>query len=669
MKPSSLLPLSLLSLLSLGAQAELRSFSPDDLHKLQAVSEPVFSADGKQLAYSVTRHNLDSDAQVSDLWTVDYATGQKKQLTHTPFDSEWAPAYSPDGKWLAFLADNSDDGSAQIFVMPANKSGKRSKARQVTHISTGVSDFVWSPDSKQFAFIAEQPAAPVQKDSRGEDKPQPPLVIDRFQFMEDYRDYLTSNFQRLWTVQLDGKQLTQLTFNDTDAWLPSWSPDGKHIAYVTRTGPEPDRHLNYDVYTIAPVAGSQPEKISQFAGSDVDPYWESRPSWSPDSTQLAWLQSGEAKWIYYAPWQIVVADLANRTERKLAHIDRSFYKPRFSADGKSVFAQLEQNLNTYLVRIDLDDQEIHYLNKGRRFGYGYAVNARNQAVETVSTEARPFYLEAVQATPRTLADHNEWLNQVQLAGYEELQFNSGDQTIEGFLVKPIGYQAGKTYPTIVRVHGGPVYQFSNEFMEDWQVYAARGYAVLAVNPRGSSGRGFDFSRAIYQAWGGVDVQDVLAGVDHVVARGVADPERLGVGGWSYGGILTDFLIANTTRFKAAISGAGVGNVLGSYGHDQYTREYELELGTPWDNFDNYVRNSQPFLQANKIKTPTLFQCAEKDFNVPCLGAEQMYQALKSLRVSTQLIIYPGEHHGISVPSYLQDRMQRNLAWYNRYLKP
>ncbi|HEY8567909.1 S9 family peptidase [Microbulbifer sp.] len=666
MKRLGILSIALLAaapLVAPQAAQSLRPFEMADMHRLQDLSGPSFSPDGERIAYTVSGHNLDSDASVSDLWRANWSGGAPVQLTNTQFDSEWAPAYSPDGKWLAFLGDGSEDGSAQIFVMPA----AGGEARQVSRLPAGVNDFVWAPDSRRFALIAEDAPPPVRKDSRGEDKPVPPLVIDRFQFMEDGRDYLTNRYQRLWTLSLDGEQLTQLTRAPMDVWLPSWSPDGASIAYVTRTGPDPDRHLNYDVYTVAPEAGTEPKRISSFAGTDVDPYWESRPVWSPDGKQLAWLQSGEDKWIYYAPWQLVVADLEKGTERKLAHIDRSFYKPRWSPDGKAIYALVEQNLNTWLARIDVASEKIDYLSQGQRFGYDYALAPNGRLAELVSTDTRPFFIESVEAKPRTLADHNSFLNQVQLQASEELRFDSEGHNIEALLVKPVGYQPGKKYPTIVRVHGGPVYQFSHEFMYDWQLYAAAGYAVLAVNPRGSSGRGFDFSRAIYASWGEADVKDVLAGVDHLVDLGIADKERLGLGGWSYGGILTNFLIGSDTRFKAAISGAGVANVLGSYGHDQYSREYELELGTPWENFDNYARVSYPFLHADRITTPTLYQCAEKDRNVPCLGAEQMYQALRSLKVDSQLVIYPGQNHGLNVPSYLADRMQRNLDWYGQYL--
>ncbi len=213
-----------------------------------------------------------------------------------------------------------------------------------------------------------------------------------------------------------------------------------------------------------------------------------------------------------------------------------------------------------------------------------------------------------------------------------------------------------------------MYQFSHEFMFDWQLFAANGYAVVAVNPRGSSGRGFEFAKAIYADWGGVDTQDVLAAVDHAVAQGVADPERLGVGGWSYGGILTDFVIAKDTRFKAAISGAGAASALASWGTDQYIREYTAELGTPWADTDTYLRMSYPLLHADRIRTPTLFLCGDQDFNVPLIGSEQLYQALRVLEVPTELVIYPDEHHGIDRPSFARDKLARYLAWYDRFLK-
>ncbi|MBK5255048.1 MAG: S9 family peptidase, partial [Vicinamibacteria bacterium] len=221
----------------------------------------------------------------------------------------------------------------------------------------------------------------------------------------------------------------------------------------------------------------------------------------------------------------------------------------------------------------------------------------------------------------------------------------------------------------VYLHGGPVAQDQFEFDDIRLFLAAEGYLVFAPNYRGSSGRGRDFSRAIYADWGHLEVQDVLAGVDALVARGLADPERLGIGGWSYGGMMTNYTIASDTRFKAAASGASIANQITGYGTDQYTRQYEGEFGPPWKGIDLYLRSSYPFFHADRIKTPTLFLCGERDFNVPLINSEQMYQALRSLNVATQLVIYPGQHHGLTRPSYRQDKLERYLNWFRPHLEP
>jgi dipeptidyl aminopeptidase/acylaminoacyl peptidase len=236
-------------------------------------------------------------------------------------------------------------------------------------------------------------------------------------------------------------------------------------------------------------------------------------------------------------------------------------------------------------------------------------------------------------------------------------------------VKPPDFTAGTKYPTLLRIHGGPNGQDAHQFFFENQFLAAHGYVVVAVNYRGSSGRGQDFQKAIFADWGRLEVQDLLAGVDYVVKMGIADPARLGIGGWSYGGILTDYTIATDTRFKAAISGAGSANQITMYGIDQYTFQYDNEIGAPWVNPQRWIEISYPFFHADRIHTPTLFMGGDRDFNVPIQGGEQMYQALQSLKVPTQMVIYPGQFHGFTRPSFLRDRLDRYVAWYDKWLKP
>lgn len=655
--------LLLLCALALQAKAGDDLLGIDDLLRVAQVGEPVFSPDGEFLAYSVTTNDFGLDTPTTDLWRVRWDGSDRRALTHTPGADEWQPQWSPDGQWIAFLSDRGDeDAETQVWVMPATSG----EAEKLTDFPGGVSDYVWAPDSRRLAVIAKDPEQPA-----GEDKPPqpPPIVITRYQFKEDEVGLLTDRRLHLYLFDIDGHKATALTSGQHDEYLPAWSPDGKQIAYVTKRGADPDRHWNWDIYLMEPRAGAEERRLTSFAGSDADPSWESRPGWSPDGRRIAYLQGGEDRLIEYAPSQLAVIDVATDEAMQPALIDRPFTKPRFSPDGKSVFALIEQNRVTLLSRIELASGKITPLTQGRRFDVDFDVAANGRVAVLGGDDLHPYQIDAVERRGlRTLADHNEFLRSKRLADVEPIDFDSADGTqISGFLVKPVGYVAGRRYPTILRIHGGPIYQFSHEFMEDWQVYAANGYAVVAANPRGSSGRGLDFAMQIYADWGNKDVADVLAAVDYAVAKGIADPERLGVGGRSYGGMLTNYVIARDARFKAAVSGAGTSNIIGMYGADQYTFEYDTELGQPWKDRSAWDRVSFPFLHADRISTPTLFYCEELDVNVPCIGSEQMYQALRSLNVPTELVRYPGEWHTVTVPSYLRDRMQRQLDWYGRYL--
>jgi dipeptidyl aminopeptidase/acylaminoacyl peptidase len=249
-----------------------------------------------------------------------------------------------------------------------------------------------------------------------------------------------------------------------------------------------------------------------------------------------------------------------------------------------------------------------------------------------------------------------------------VKFKSKDGTVvAGYLYKPLDYVAGKKYPTLLHPHGGPVGAYYGNFDHFSQLFAANGYAVLEPNPRGSSGYGEAFCKAIYADWGNKDFQDDMAMVDYTIAQGIADPDKLAVGGWSYGAISTDFIIAQTTRFKAAISGAGSSFFAALYGHDQYILDYDTELGQPWANRAVWDKISF-FYKVDKITTPTLFMGGEIDWNVPVIGSEQMYEAMKSLGRETELVVYPGEYHGFKTPSHIKDRLERNLAWYAHYVK-
>ena len=323
-----------------------------------------------------------------------------------------------------------------------------------------------------------------------------------------------------------------------------------------------------------------------------------------------------------------------------------------------------------MAEIDAGGGEVRIILAGRQHVSDLAFGPKGRVAMLRSTPHEPYEIFALEEeSARPLSRQNApLLAQWRLGAVEEIRYKSFDGTeIGGFLVKPVGYRTGRRYPTILWSHGGPVSQYSNEFSFQWQLFAGKGYAVVGTNPRGSSGRGEEFQKAIWANWGYEDAKDAIAGVDHTIAAGITDPDRLGTTGWSYGGMMTNYIIAQDTRFKAAASFASESNMLASYGTDQYIRLWERELGVPWKNLETYIYTSFPFLKADRIKTPTMFLCGEKDFNVPLIHSEQMYQALKSLGIDTRLIIYPDQYHGLSIPSYARDRLERYLSWFGKYL--
>jgi len=640
---------------------EKRLLTLDDQFAFHKVSNPQISPDGNSIAYTVENVDLQNNTKNNDIYMTSWDGSRTLSLTTTK-DSEYFPRFSPDGKYLAFLSSRQYSGGGnQIWLL--NLAG--SEAERISDFKGGVSDFVWSPDSKQLAVVAEDP------DDKAEDKTPPPIIIDRFQFKEDGTGFLGKKRDHLYVFNLATRKADILTPDSFNEYLPSWSPDSKRIAFVTKRGADFDRHNNWDVYVIEATPGTKARQLTTFDGPDNDPSWDSRPVWSPDGKLIAYLQGGQQKLIEYAVYHLTVIPADGGTPRLLTPtLDRNVVKPHFTADGASILFLLEDDGVVNLAKVPVAGGKVERLLAGRRTVSAFDLGRDGKIALLSSTPQEPnevFGLKGTQIHPLS-HQNQDLLAKLKLGTTEEMSFKSQDGTqIHGFIVKPPNFQVGKKYPTLLQIHGGPVGQYRNQFMFDWQIFAAHGYLVVGANPRGSSGRGEEFSKAIYADWGNKDAQDVLAAVDYVVAQGIADPSRLGIGGWSYGGILTNYTIAQDKRFKAAVSGASASNILAGYGTDAYVRDYEQELGVPWKNLDTWLRLSFPFLHADRIVTPTLFLCGEQDAEVPLLNSEQMYQALRSLEVDTQLIIYPGQSHSISKPSYMRDQLERYLAWYDKYL--
>ena len=684
--------------------ADKRVMTVDDLSRLKTVGAPAIDPGGNWVAYSVGEVDVEGDKNFSHIWMTSWDGARTVQLTSRKGESESTPRWSSDGRYLAFLSSRGDEKERdQLWLL--DRSG--GEAKRPAEIGGSVIDYVWSPSAKQIALIVLDPdpdeaanaaaqatlpppqkpgesqapvtspeqtkaadAAAVTGDKKDEKKPKP-IVIDRFQFKRDKDGYLGKQRQRLVLLDLASGKSRRLTTGDYDEYLPAWSPDGTQIAFVSNRDQYSDRTYNYDLFA-APVVGAAaaPARLTSFKGADNDPYFESYPAWSPNGKSLAYLQGGPVELFSYGVRTLAVIPASGGKPKILTSgLDRNVSQPVWAHDGKSLRFWVEDDAAQWLGRVSLDGGAIQPALKGRRVVQFISQMGAKTAVlaSNFLSPSEVYALEGEKLRPLSRAN-DALLEQLRLAPVEETRFKSADGTqIHGFLVRPPSAAAGRL-PTVLRIHGGPHLQYGASFSPEWQIFAANGYAVVAANPRGSTGRGQDFAKAIYAAWGTVDVQDVLAAVDDAVGRGVADPNRLGVGGWSYGGMLTNYTIASDQRFKAATSGASISNILAGYGTDQYIRDYETELGKPWEKLETWMKVSYPFYHADRIVTPTLFLAGDKDFNVPLLNSEQMYQALRSQGVDTQLIVYPGQFHGLKRPSFIRDRMQRYLDWYAARLK-
>lgn len=657
------------------AQTARRPLKLDDLARLRDVRDPQVSPDGKWVAYVLSNIDVKEDKSGSHIWMVSYDGQTVKQMTSGQ-ESESTPRWSPDNRYLSFTSSRKGEAKGnQVWLLDRNGG----EAFQLTNVKGRLQSYEWSPDSKRLALVVGDPDPEAEDNENAEGAPPAkpkapkPIVIDRYKFKQDGQGYLRSDrHSYIYLFEIETKKLDRLTTGKWDESSPSWSPDGKRIAFISNHDADPDRNPGGEIYVAEAKPGSKEIALTRHEVRTG----RSRPEWSPDGKWIAFLESDELKFNAYNMDHLAVVptDGSGQSNRIRAteDLDRGVSSPRFTPDGKAIEFLVVDDMSVYPARVGIPGGRVERMMAPPVVVSSWTSESGNSAVISGGDDRYPEIYAMEGGRLRQLTRHNDELfAELQVGTTEEVRFKSKDGTeVHGLLTKPAGYVAGTRVPFLLRIHGGPNGQDQHSFSLERQFFAANGYAVLAVNYRGSSGRGNKFSKAIFADWGHYEVEDLQAGVDHVISMGVADPQRLGVGGWSYGGILTDYLIASDTRFKAATSGAGTAFTVSYYGADQYIIQYDNEIGPPWNpkSWETYQKISYPFLHADRIKTPTLFLCGEKDFNVPLAGSEQMYQALRSLGVDTQLIIYPNENHGIRRPSYARDRLERYLAWYDKYLK-
>ncbi|MBV9913500.1 MAG: S9 family peptidase [Sinobacteraceae bacterium] len=643
-----------------------RPLQPEDWYRFAAVSDLQIESDGTAVAYLVTRYDKDADESRAELWTASWDGAQSVQLTRG--ESAGAPRFSPDGRYLTFLSTRPANSGQQLWMLDR----RGGEARQISHESGEIEDYEWSPDGVHIVLTERSSRVKPAEQGHAESAPPRPLVIDDLRFKQDKQGYLTANSRtHLYLLDTRTGSSEVLTHEaDREESAPAFSPDGKQIAYVSQKFGAAE--LGHDELELLDSHGGA---VPRTLLSILTPN-KQKLAWSPDGGTLAYLQGDVPRFNAYIMDRLAVVQLGSGATRDLTgQLDRAVSAPQFSDGGESLIFTVEDDGYQYPARIAAGGGPVTHLAEG--LVVHELSSARGHVAVVVSDDHAPAEVYALESGKlRALSAHNrELFHEITLGSVEDIAFGvHGGVQVHGMIVKPPGYTAGRRYPTLLWIHGGPNGQDSHA-LELWgygpelerQYFATHGYVVLAVNYRGSTGRGAQYARAIAADWGHKEVEDLLAAADYAVARGIAERSQLGLGGWSYGGILTDYTIASDRRFKAAISGAGSGNQTAMYGVDQYILQYNAELGPPWVNQGRWLQVSYPFFHADRIHTPTLFLGGDHDFNVPLAGGEQMYEALRTLGVPTELIIYPGEYHVLTRPSFLVDRTQRYLDWMQRYL--
>lgn len=641
---------------SIAQQNGKRSIRPEDVWRSYSVSSPKISPDGQWILYNHSKVDSIKDGYDGKLYMMSIDGNENIQLTEQT-KGVGQPSWSPDNKYISFLSKGkTEESSAQIFLM--NRKG--GEPIQLTKIKGEISSYRWFPDGKSILMEILDPSTA----DTAKTKIRKPYEIRRYTFKNDSEGYLDERKTHLYLFDIESKKLDTLTrgvFNESGAAI---SDDGKKIAYVSNITEDPDRNENTDIF-LYDLDNKSTLQITTYAGEN------GTPRFSPDGRYLSYTQSTtESGFNMYDQSRLWVYDLKANTARCLSeNIDRSVGSVNWSTDGRFIYSIIEDDRKRNILRFDINTGASDYITdkEGAFSSLDIGKDGRMVALYSNATTPNEIYTNTNGTFTKVSTFSTAFLAPLKLSYVKGFSCQSVDKnTVTGILYLPDS--AARKLPLILYIHGGPVAQDDYGFDMTRQIMSAAGYAVAAVNYRGSSGRGMAYTKSIAGDWGNKEVKDIIAVTDYLIREGYVDPEKLGISGWSYGGILTNYTIATDKRFKAAVSGAGSSLQLSMYGSDQYIKQYEEELGKPWKNPKKWLDLSYPFFKVESIRTPTLFMASEDDFNVPVIGAEQMYQAFKSTGIPTELVIYPNQHHGIRVPSYIIHRHNKHLEWFGRYLK-
>jgi dipeptidyl aminopeptidase/acylaminoacyl peptidase len=652
-----------------------RGVTPDDYFAFHFLNDAHISPDGKQVAYVMTFVDQQRNRRSSAIWVV--ATDGRsapRRLTAETFNST-SPRWSPDGSRLAFLSNRAGEASAATGGAPAEPARAQifilsmdgGEAQAISHLKNGVTSFQWSPDGKRFVALTRTgPSDDIAPGARKSDVRHYRHISYKFNDTGWYDDKRS----HLWIVEATAGKDQQITsgddWNDLD---PQWSPDGTRIAFVSdRTGHEYDDSHNRDVWVIAATGGAL-TKISDH------PFEDDMPRWSSDGKQI--LFAGQTTRRQFP--KLYTAPAAGGTASHLVTEDLDLIPTAIHWGPGANEVRFETGFKgtEQIFRVDLNTRKPSAVTSGERAVHGFDMNEKAGVMTYLANDFEHMdnlYAAALDGSgERQLTHANDKLwSGLALAKVERIPYKSTDGwDIDGFLVKPIGWEPGKKYPMILSIHGGPAGQYGVDWYHEFQVYAGKGYAVFFSNPRGSTGYGQKFERGIKDNWGGMDYQDIMAGVDAVLKQNPwIDRERLGVTGGSYGGYMTNWILGHTDRFKAAVTLRSVSNFIsddgtrdGAYGHeDDFS-------GFLFDDFEQYW-NASPLKYAKNVKTPTLVLHSDNDYRVPIEQGEQWFRALQHYGVTSEFVIFPRENHNLTrtgEPKHLVESLNWQLYWFDRFL--
>lgn len=615
-----------------------------DRDRLKSPGSPVIAPDG-DVAFT-----LDDRIHVVD-------SRQVEARPVTTIGKAWNPEWSADGRSLYFLSDRS--GSAQLWRLAKDRLGE---AEQLTSFDKVVSAIELSPDETRLLLIFSDKA--LKEPATENDEPPPPFVVRRRQFKRDAGDgYLTDDDRRhLYVLDIGKSELTALTGGTFEETAPAWSPNGERVVFVSNREVEPDASYRSDIWVVDVDGMAAPRRLTDDGRTNFS------PAFSPDGRHVAYLSAEDG--VYGVPHIALVPAGGGEPRLLTESLDRTIGGFRYSPDGRYIYFRYDNRGSIHLARVKTDNGRIETIVDSDGTVAGFDV--RSDGELALAMQGKNDLLDIFRLHGRKLTQlsrvNDELFAEIFIGEKRKVTFASRDGTeIDAFITTPRDYEAGKRYPTVLKIHGGPVAQFAWGYAFETQYLAANGYVVVEPNPRGSTGFGQDFIRAIYRTWGITDYDDVIAAIDYAIDAGIADPERLAVTGYSYGGYMTNTVITSTGRFRAAASGAGHSLIEANFGHDIYQQWYVWELGVPWAHRERYDRLS-PFLRAGNITTPTIFLGGRIDWNVPVLNAELMYQAMQVRGIDTELVVYPGAHHGGWPTAYENDYLSRMVDWFDRYLK-